>query len=229
MSHPSIRHIAIIPDGNRRWARANGMTTYEGHQKGFEVISDLGKHIRALGIPVFTVWAFSTENWKREKGEVTYLMQIFERWFESNLKTARKESIRIIHIGRRDRIPASLRKTIEKCESETRDFTAHTLIVALDYGGQDEIVRATQHAMSTSSVIQTPDDMAAHLDTRSLLYPNPDLVIRTSGETRTSGFMLWQTAYSEWIFLNKHLPDMNRDDLDECVAEYEQRQRRFGK
>lgn len=229
MSHPSIRHIALIPDGNRRWAQAAGLTTYEGHQKGFEVISDLGRHIREIGIPVFTVWAFSTENWKREKGEVTYLMQIFEQWFTSNLETAREESIRIVHIGRRDRIPASLRKTIEKCEEETAQFNAHTLVVALDYGGQDEIVRAAQRAQHASSVIGAPEDMEQHLDTHQLAYPNPDLVIRTSGEMRTSGFMLWQTAYSEWIFLNKHLPDMSRTDLEECVAQYENRKRRFGK
>jgi undecaprenyl diphosphate synthase len=146
MKHPTIRHLALIPDGNRRWARDQGLTTYEGHQKGFEVISDLGRHVREIGIPIFTVWAFSTENWKRDPGEVKYLMQIFEQWFQSNLETAKEEKIRIIHIGRRDRIPHSLLKTIIACETETASFDSHTLVIALDYGGQDEIVRAMKEA-----------------------------------------------------------------------------------
>lgn len=226
MPHTSVSHIAIIPDGNRRWAREQGMTTYEGHQKGFEVISELGRHIRTIGIPVFTVWAFSTENWKRDPAEVTYLMQIYEHWFQSNLETAKEERIRILHIGRRDRIPASLLQTITRCEEETASHTDHTLVVALDYGGRDEVVRAAQR---TGADTTTEEAFAASLDTAGLTHPNPDLVIRTSGEMRTSGFMIWQAAYAEWIFRKKHLPEFTREDLDDCIAEFEERQRRYGK
>lgn len=226
MPHASISHIAIIPDGNRRWARDHDLHTYEGHQKGFEVISDLGRHIREIGIPIFTVWAFSTENWKRDPGEVKYLMQIYEKWFQTNLETAKEEQIRIVHIGRRDRIPESLKKTIETCEQETLSYTDHTLVVALDYGGRDEVARAASRAKMHDEAEET---FAAYLDTAQLAHPNPDLVIRTSGEMRTSGFMIWQAAYAEWIFRKKHLPDFTRKDLDECIAEYEERQRRYGK
>ncbi len=226
MPHASISHIAIIPDGNRRWARDHDLHTYEGHQKGFEVISDLGRHIREIGIPIFTVWAFSTENWKRDPAEVKYLMQIYEKWFQSNLETAKEEEIRIVHIGRRDRIPQSLKQTIEMCEQETASHTQHTLVVALDYGGRDEVARAAARAKMQD---EEEESFASYLDTAQLENPNPDLVIRTSGEMRTSGFMIWQAAYAEWIFRKKHLPDFTREDLNDCIAEFEERQRRYGK
>ncbi len=233
--HPSINHIALIPDGNRRYATSHHLPTFEGHRRGFEVVKKLGEHIRKLGIPVFTVWAFSSENWKREADEVKHLMEIFERWFRDYLSTAKKEHIRIKHIGRKDRIPSTLLKQIQICEDETSQFADHTLIVALDYGGQDEVERAVKKLIIENGELKMDVDdenknsFESQLDTAGLEFPNPDLVIRTSGEQRTSGFMIWQAAYSEWIFHDKHLPAFTIEDLDECIAQYDARQRRYGK
>jgi len=228
-TQPPLQHIALIPDGNRRFAHAHNLPTFEGHRQGFEVVKKLGEHIRKLGIPVFTVWAFSTENWKRDKDEVRHLMDIFERWFGEYLETAKKQHIRIVHIGRRDRIPPSLRLQIEHCQEQTKQFCDHTLIVALDYGGQDEVLRAAKKMENGGQKIEDLNDFSSLLDTNGLKYPNPDLVIRTSGEQRTSGFMIWQAAYAEWIFRPQHLPAFTTGDLDACIEEYVQRGRRFGK
>jgi undecaprenyl diphosphate synthase len=173
-------------------------------------------------------------------------MEIFERWLRDYLQTAKKEKICIKHIGRRDRIPSSLLKQIEICESKTAHFQAHTLVVALDYGGQDEMLRATEKLIMKNEKLimndvaenrqpalpagrqKTENTIETYLDTHDLVYPNPDLVIRTSGEQRTSGFMIWQAAYSEWIFHDKHLPAFSVEDLDGCIAEFDARQRRYG-
>ncbi len=225
------KHIAIIPDGNRRWARERGLPTFYGHQKGFNQSINLSKKARELGIKILTFWAFSTENWRRSEEEVNYLMQLYSQMIDKNLKVALDEKIRIIHIGRKDRIPDELRKKIIQAEDKTRDFNRYYLVIALDYGGKDEILRAVKKIQNSKFKSQNlkEEDFNQFLDTRDLPYPNPDLVIRTSGEIRTSGFMLWQTAYSEWIFYPKYFPDFTPKDLEKCIAEYTKRQRRFGK
>lgn len=224
-----LNHIAIIPDGNRRWAKGKGLPTIEGHRKGFEMIQKLAKYLRSIDVKTLTVWAFSTENWNRDKAEIDYLMGIYERWIDEDLKTALKEQIRIIHLGRKDRLKETLRKKLEEAEEKTKHFTKFYLGVALDYGGRDELLRATRKVLSSKLKVLSESDFDQFLDTKDFPYPNPDLIIRTSGEQRTSGFMIWQSAYSEYIFPPLHLPDFTVDELKKCLEEYKHRQRRFGK
>src|SRR3989344_3111601 len=203
-------HIAIIPDGNRRWAKEHNLPSFEGHRRGFDVGIKIGKKIRSMGVHTLTVWAFSTEK---------------------NLKEALKEKIRIIHLGRKDRISKNLLEKIKNSEEKTKNFKNYILNIALDYGGRDEIIRAISklstmnHEPSTIS----EENFSQLLDTANQPYPNPDLIIRTSGEQRTSGLMIWQAAYAEYIFLQKHFPDVTDDDIEKAVEEYSRRQRRFGK
>lgn len=224
-------HIAIIPDGNRRWAKEHGLPSLEGHRRGFDVAVKIGKKIRSLGIHTLTFWAFSTENWNRTKEEVSYLMKLYETFIDKNLKNAMKEKIRIIHLGRRDRISKKLLEKIQNSEEETKGFKNYILNIALDYGGRDEIVRAVKKATGDKrqATSITEENFGQFLDTANQPYPNPDLIIRTSGEQRTSGLMIWQAAYSEYVFIKKHFPNIKDEDIEKAVEEYSQRQRRFGK
>lgn len=219
------RHVAIIPDGNRRWAKAKGFPSFEGHRRGFGILSKIAKRARIIGVKVFTVWAFSTENWNRTKDEIEYLMNIYEKWIDDNLKTAIKDKIRIIHLGRKNRIKKSLMEKLTNAENKTKKFTSSYLCIALDYGGKDEILRAIEN-LKTKKLEES--EFNKYLDTKDLPFPNPDLIIRTSGEFRSSGFMIWQSAYSEYIFLNKYLPDFTVKDFEKCISTFVHRNRRFG-
>jgi len=179
-----------------------------------------------MGIKVLTVWAFSTENWDRSAEEIAYLMNLYEIMVDKHLKEALKDEVRIIHLGRKDRINEKLRNKILNAEEKTKHFDKAFLCVALDYGGRDEIVRA--HEKANKAKINEAD-FSQFLDTKDLPYPNPDLIIRTGGEQRLSGFMLWQCQYSELMFIKKFLPDFKAKDFEECVSAYMERQRRFGK
>ena len=224
-------HVLIIPDGNRRWAKDHGLPSLQGHKRGFEVAQTLARKIRASGVPTLTFWAFSTENWKRDGREIKYLMQFYNKFLEKNLLGAEDEKVRYIHLGRKDRLPKRLLEKIEKLESQTKKFKQYYLNFALDYGGHDEILRAVRKIIQkgTKSDDVTEELIAKNLDTAHEPYPNPDLIIRTSGENRTSGFMPWQAAYAEYIFIDKYFPDLTEGDIDWALAEYERRQRRFGK
>jgi len=224
------KHIAIIPDGNRRWAKEKGLPTFEGHKKGFNQAIEIGKKARELGIKVLTLWAFSSENWKRTKEEISYLMDLYYQMIEINIQDALKEKIRIIHLGRKDRISNKLRLKIMEAEEKTKNFDKYYLAIALDYGGRDEIIRTINKINQSKTSIKnfSEEKINQFLDTKDLPYPSPDLVIRTSGEIRTSGFMIWQAAYSEWIFYPKYFPDFTPFDLEKCIEEYKKRQRRFG-
>ncbi len=224
-------HIAIIPDGNRRWAKAHHLPTLEGHRRGFNIAIKIGRKIRLLGVHTLTMWAFSTENWNRSPKEVDYLMRVYEGFVQTYLKEAIKEKIRIVHLGRKDRIPKTLLQKITDSEEKTKDFKKYILNIALDYGGRDEILRAVKKITNHKSQITnlSEENFNDFLDTSGQPYPNPDLVIRTSGEQRTSGLMIWQAAYSEYIFINKHFPDINDEDIESAIREYSKRQRRFGK
>lgn len=217
-------HIAIIPDGNRRWAKEHHLPSFEGHRRGFNVAVKVGRKIRSLGVHTMTMWAFSTENWNRTKEEVSYLMKMYETFLEKNLKESMREKIKIIHLGRKDRISKKLLEKINNSEEKTKDFNNYILNLAIDYGGRDEVIRAIEKAKSI-----TEDNFNDYLDTAEQPYPNPDLIIRTSGEQRTSGLMIWQAAYAEYIFLDKHFPDIKDEDIESAVEEYSARQRRFGK
>ena len=225
------KHVAIIPDGNRRWAKEKGLPTLEGHKKGYQQAIEIGRRARRMGIKVLTLWAFSTENWERAKDEVGYLMNIFDFIIDQYLKEALKEKIRIIHLGRKDRINESLRNKIVNAEEKTKNFNKYYLAIALDYGGRDEILRATEQISNFKLKIKnlSEEKFDCYLDTRDLPYPNPDLIIRPGGENRLSGFMLWQSQYSELVFIKKYFPDFTPDDFETCVKEYLDRQRRFGR
>jgi len=217
-------HVAIIPDGNRRWAKERGLPTFEGHRKGFQTLVNIAKKSRELGIKILTVWAFSTENWKRSSGEIDYLMNLYDIMLEKYFKEALKEKIRVIHLGRKDRINKTLKNKIINIEEKTKNFTQHYLCIGLDYGGRDEIIRATKKGSNLSEV-----NFSQFLDTKDLPYPNPDLIIRTGGEQRLSGFLLWQSQYSELMFIKKYLPDFGPEDFEKCISSFVIRQRRFGK
>lgn len=225
-------HIAIIPDGNRRWARERGLPTFEGHRRGYKKVIEIARAARKIGIKYLTFWGFSTENWRRSKEEVNFLMNLFKQMIDQSLEDALKEKIKIIHLGRKDRFDKTLRLKIEKAEEQTKNFNDYYLMIALDYGGRDEILRAIKklyqaNVFNNNNIDNlTEVDFENFLDTKTI--PPPDLVIRTSGEIRTSGFMIWQAAYAEWIFYEKFFPDFTSEDLSKCINEYENRQRRFG-
>ncbi len=224
-------HIAIIPDGNRRWAKSHNMPAFEGHRRGADVAIKLARYLRKIGVHTLTLWVFSTENKSRDKEEVDNLMKLFDRYFDKLIKESLDDNVRFVHLGRKDRIPKSLLSKITELEEKTKDFTQNTLNIALDYGGNDEMVRAIKKIENSELRVEklNEDNFPEFLDTAGQPYPNPDLVIRTSGEMRTSGLMPWQTAYSEYVFLEKFFPDLSEEDLDQAIENYANRQRRFGK
>lgn len=225
------KHVAIIPDGNRRWAREKGLSIFEGHRRGYEAVFEIGKKAREMSIKVLTFWGFSTENWERSKVEVDGLMKIFEDMADRYLDEAMKNQIKIIHLGRKDRLPKSLAQKIVNSEQKTKKFSKYYLCIALDYGGRDEVMRGAIKIKNSKLKIKNLNEVSfsQFLDTKDLPYPNVDLVIRTSGEMRTSGLMIWQAAYSEYIFSKKYFPDFSSTDFEKCINEYMRRQRRFGK
>ena len=225
------RHVAIICDGNRRWAREKNLPTFFGHKKGLETATRIAKYLRKRGVSTVTLWAFSTENWDRTKKEVGYLMKIFEKAVSDNLKEAVRDKIKVIHIGRKDRLPQSLRNKLEKIEKQTENFDKYILNLAIDYGGRDEILRAVKKTEKMNGELKkmSDEEFAKLLDTGNQINPYPDVIIRTGGDMRLSGFMSWQAAYAELFFLKKGLPALATDDIDQVLDEYASRQRRFGK
>ena len=219
-------HVAIIPDGNRRWARERGLPIFEGHRRGFESTPKLVRAARELGIHTLTIWAFSTENWNRSEKEVKYLMKMYEWFIGRHLAEAKREGARIYHLGRKDRIPKRLAEKMARAEIETADNDKYVLNIALDYGGHDEILRAIGRMNGEKKL--TEDKFADYLDTRGQPHPDPDLIIRTSGEQRTSGLFSWQAAYAEFYFEKDHFPDFSPKKLREAIIDYAQRGRRFG-
>src|SRR3990172_920975 len=192
-------HIAIIPDGNRRWARARGLHTLQGHKKGFEAAVKGSKAARDFGVHTVTLWGFSTENWDRTEEEISYLMKLYHKLLDDYLKEAHKDKVRIHHLGRKDRLPASLIKKIENAENETKKYNKYIANIGLDYGGQDDILRSVQTIIKAGIPAEKVDAdlFTKYTDLHDQPYPYVDLMIRTSGEQRTSGFLLWQSAYTE--------------------------------
>jgi undecaprenyl diphosphate synthase len=223
-------HIAVSPDGNRRWARARGLHTFEGHKKGFDMAVKLARTARSWGIHTVSLWGFSTENWDRTKEEIGYLMKLYERLVDNYLKEAKEDNVKIVHLGRKDRLPKSLLSKIEKAERETKDNTSYIMNIAIDYGGHDDIIRAVQKMITDKVPAQKVDKklFESYLDTQGQPYPYVDLLVRTSGEQRTSGMLLWQSAYTEYYFENDHFPDFTPEKLKEAVLDFSRRRRRFG-
>lgn len=223
-----VRHVAIIPDGNRRWARREGINEKEGHTKCFlDVTPRLLRHIWKTEIHTVTLWMFSTDNWNRTKEETDHLMKVFYTFLDTMERIADAQCIAMVHLGRKDRIPFFLRKKIEDVEGNTAHHKGGNFLFALDYSGRDEILRAMEK-MARAGIDQHGRIFESHLDTSHIANPDPDIVIRTSGELRTSGFMIWQSAYSEYFFIDKYYPDMCIQDLDNVIEEYYKRDKRYG-
>ncbi|HLD64199.1 MAG TPA: polyprenyl diphosphate synthase [Candidatus Peribacteraceae bacterium] len=223
-------HLAIIPDGNRRWAKAKGLRPWKGHEEAMKRIQEISDWCQEdKRIDILTLWLFSTENWKRDPVEIAELMKLLQKELQAQRKKFMKEGVRLRHAGRKDRLPPALATLITEIEAETAGNERFTLQLAIDYGGKDELVRAINRSLTS----RPPDLKTFSEETLSNFLDQPDLqdidlVIRTSGENRTSNFFLWQSAYAEWIFSAKNFPDFKTEDLAAAVTEYEERQRRFG-
>lgn len=222
------RHIAIIPDGNRRWAKEKGLGISEGHRKAAskENIIALLDEARNLGVKYLTFWVFSTENWNRDSKELKGLFGVILRSLKVLRDDALKNKVRFRHLGRKDRLSKNLVKFIEKLEKDTEKFDEFNFQMCLDYGGRDEITRAMNKMLKAGVQEITEDDIGMYLDSYGV--PDPDLIIRTSGEKRMSGFMSFQSAYAEFYFTDLHFPDFGPKELRKAVEEFGRRRRTFG-
>ncbi len=226
------KHIAIIMDGNRRWARAKKIPIKIGHKTGADTLEKIAKYANKIGIQYLTAYAFSTENWNRSEEEVTALMLLLQTYIDDFSKRADLENIKINVIGDLSRLSEKVQKSIEKCVNRTIDNTGLILNIAFNYGGRDELVKVTKEIASDvkngniSPDAITEETIERHLYTAGM--PNPDLMIRTSGEIRTSGFLMWQMVYTEFLFMDKLWPDFEEADLDFAIQEYQKRNRKFG-
>ncbi len=218
-------HLAIIPDGNRRWARSRMLLPWNGHERAVGNFRGLADWCRVHPrVGTLTLWCFSTENWKRDKEEVDKLMEIFESFLRREWHDWREQGTRLVHAGRTDRLPSSLLDILREAQEGTAANGDFTLQLAIDYGGRDEVTRAVRRMPAGTDV--TEESIRAHLDHPEV--PDIDLIVRTSGEQRTSNFFLWQSGYAEWVFLQKHFPELTTDDLKAALDTYNARQRRFG-
>jgi undecaprenyl diphosphate synthase len=222
------KHVAIIMDGNGRWAVKRGMPRIAGHKKGADTVRLITEECRALGVKVLTLYAFSDENWGRPREEVSFLMDMLGSFLRSELATMKKNGIRFSTIGRTERLPEAVRAWIDRATAETVANTGMVLNLALSYGGRGEIIEAIKRLSGAGTVVGdlTEEAFSAHLDTAGL--PDPDLIIRTSGEKRISNFLLWQAAYAELYFTDVLWPDFKAVDLLRAIFDYQGRQRRFG-
>jgi undecaprenyl diphosphate synthase len=214
-------------DGNGRWAQGNGLPRVEGHRRGIDTVEEITEACRNIGVKYLTLYAFSDENWERPIEEIKALMGLLVEFLKKKRQKLVDNQIKFRVIGDRDRLPDAVQSAISDVEEATKDQNGMTLLVALSYGSKTEICRAVQRAISMGVKDITPEVVSEHLDTAGI--PDPDLLIRTSGERRISNFLLWQTAYSEFYFTGRLWPDFKRGDLEEALLDYRRRERRFGK
>ncbi len=230
--HPIPSHIAFIMDGNGRWAAGRGLPRLMGHRKGAEALQSVIRAGRDFGVRIMTFYCFSTENWDRSQTEVDALMSLLRRYLENDLDELHEASVRLKVIGDRKRLPDDIVTLIDRAERETADNRAMMACMAISYGSRQEITHAAQRlAEKVAKGILNPADLTPNHLTRELDtagIPDPDLLVRTSGEMRISNFLLWQMAYSEIIFLDKYWPDFTAQDLRSVIAEYQKRDRRYG-
>ena len=224
-------HIAIILDGNGRWAKKRGMPRSFGHVKGCENLEDICEVAKELGVKYLTVYAFSTENWKRSKEEVDGLMKLFRNYLKKCIKISQKNNMRVKVIGDITAFDSDIQESIEKLEDFSKDFTDLHFQIALNYGSRDEITRAVNRMLEDQKAgkLETPvseDTISDYLDTAGI--PDPDLTIRTSGELRLSNYLLWQLAYSEFYFTDVPWPDFKKEELVKAIEKYNERDRRYG-
>ena len=226
------KHIAIILDGNRRWAKARGLTTKEGHTEGFDNLERIAKYADEIGIKYLTVYAFSTENWKRSQEEVSWLMNIFKTNIDRYLQRLDNGNIKIRIIGEKSNVPKELVPRIEKIMKKTENNQGMVLNIAFNYGGRAELVNATkQIAQKVKDGTINLEDITEQMISDNLYtagQPDPDLLIRTSHELRTSNFLPWQLTYTEFYFPEKNWPEFTNEDLIEPIKVYQGRNRRFG-
>lgn len=227
------RHVAIIMDGNGRWAMARGKKRQYGHRQGSKTLETICKQAYDIGIDYITVYAFSTENWSRPKEEIDNLMNLLRQYLKSSLKNASRDNIKVRVIGDKKGLDKDIIASIDRLEEGSKDNTGLQLQIALNYGGRDEIVRMTKKIVTdfenNNININTINQktIERYLDTKDI--PDPDLLIRTSGEMRISNFLLWQLAYTEFYFVQKHWPDFTIEDLKDAIEYYSNIERRYGK
>jgi len=222
-------HVGIIVDGNRRWAKEKSLPTFTGHKKGAERIEEIVKYAQELGIRIITIYAFSTENWKRAKEETSYLMKLFETYAINKMEEANDLGIQIRILGDFQGLPNTLQDTLTKLKILTRSNEKMVVNLALNYGGRDELVRTFRKLfLANVTALETSEELInINLDTTGL--PDPDMIIRTSGEQRLSNFLPWQATYAELYFPKVHWPDFDKKQFDIALEEFQQRQRRMGK
>ena len=226
------RHVAIIMDGNGRWAGERGLPRAVGHRSGVEAVRRAVQSTIDLGIPYLTVYSFSSENWSRPADEISDLMGLMKRFIRRDLAELHRNNVRILVIGERDNVDAEMLALIDESRDLTSSNTALTLTIAFNYGSRAEIAKAARRLAEAAVEGRidpsdiTPETLGAALDTSSV--PDPDLLIRTSGEMRLSNFLLWQAAYAELVFIDTYWPDFGREHLEEAIARFQSRDRRFG-
>ena len=226
------KHIAIIMDGNRRWAKARGKQAAFGHKEGAKTLEKIVRYANSIGLEYITVYAFSTENWKRAEDEVKALMFLFQSYLNDYSKSADSENIKVKFLGDKKALSKAMQKSMEECVERTKNNTGITFNIAINYGGRDEIVKAmkkiaTEYKEGRIELEQINEEaISKELYTKD--EPDPDLVIRTSGEMRLSNFLPWQSVYSELLFVEKNWPDFTEEDLDNAIIEYQKRTRKFG-
>ncbi len=233
MTDNFCRHIAIIMDGNGRWAKKRGMPRSFGHKKGAENVVNITRAMKESGVKFLTLYAFSTENWQRSPDEVSALMQLLRDYLDKEFKEIMENNVRIFFIGEKDMLAADILEKMNYVEEQSRNNTDLTLCIALSYGSRQEILSAAKKAMELAKAGKLlPEDLSADKFS-SLLYtkdiPDPDILIRTSGEQRISNYLLWQIAYSELFFTNTLWPDFTKDELLNIIKEFNTRERRYGK
>ncbi|WP_417669006.1 isoprenyl transferase [Roseibium sp.] len=227
-----VRHVGVIMDGNGRWAQARGLSRTEGHRHGLDTLRKLIRHTVSVGLEYLTIYSFSSENWSRPETEVSFLMSLLRRFVQRDLSEIHQANVRIRVIGDRDDLESGIRQLLVDAEDLTRNNTGMTLVVAFNYGSRNEITRAVRAlAEQVADGRLSPSDIDAqsiddNLDTAGI--PDPDLIIRTSGEMRLSNFLMWQAAYSEFYFCQCHWPDFDEAAFDQALLDYAGRERRFG-
>ena len=222
------RHVAIIMDGNGRWAKERGLPRVAGHRAGTENLRTIIRASAKLGIQYLTLYAFSTENWSRPRAEITGLMHILSDVIDREMDELNKEGARLVHIGHLDRLSKTLQEKVRQAIELTKNNRRITIVLAFNYGGRDEIMHAVKNMLKDHLAPEDVDEalMSRYMFTHGL--PDPDLVIRTSGEQRTSNFLVWQSVYAEWVFPKVYWPDFDEEELRKAVEEYASRERRFG-
>lgn len=225
------KHIAIIMDGNRRWAKAKGKPVSYGHKEGAKTLEKIVRYANKIGLEYITVYAFSTENWKRAEEEVKALMMLLQNYLDDYAKRADTENIKVKILGDISALSSGMQKSIENCMQRTKDNTGVTFNIALNYGGRDELIKAIKQIANQvkNNEIQI-DDITEEMVSDCLYTkgePEPDLLIRTSGEQRLSNFLPWQLVYTEFLFIDKNWPEFEESDLDDAIIEYQKRTRKF--